>query len=192
MKKLLFVPALMLSLASCVDLSNSGSGSDSNGYEYDSIAADTIDAETMIDAKSGNWQYREEIDEMTDKTSYYAKTVSTNSVDFGFPYEGGSTLSLTVRDSPQYGEDVFISVSKGQFNSHYNGTTIKMRFDDADPFTVNCSEPSDLSSDILFLNGYSKIVGLLKKSSTMKISVEFFQEGTRTFTFDVKDFKWDH
>ena len=36
------------------------------------------------------------------------------------------------------------------------------------------------------------MVGLLKKSSTMKISVEFFQEGTRTFTFDVKDFKWDH
>ena len=139
------------------------------------------------------WEYNETVDEMTDKTTYIARVISENEVDFEFPYSGGSKLFLFLRNDPQYGKDVFIKISKGQFNSSIlDGQKIKVRFDEDKAFDVNCNTPSDHSSDVLFLTGYRKIVDRLKTAKTMKISVEFFNEGKRTFTFDVKDLKWEH
>lgn len=143
-------------------------------------------------APKSAWSYNESIDEMTDKTTYLASVVSENSVYFDFPYQGGSTLTFTLRDSPQYGKDAYIRISTGQFNSSYNGTTIKMRIDDKPAQTINCNEASDNSTDLLFLRGYNKIVKALKGAKTMKISAEFFSEGVRTFTFDVSGLEWNH
>lgn len=67
-----------------------------------------------------------------------------------------------------------------------------MRIDDKPAQTINCSEASDNSTDLLFLRGYNKIVKALKGAKTMKISAEFFSEGVRTFTFDVSGLEWNH
>ena len=73
-----------------------------------------------------------------------------------------------------------------------DGQTIKVRFDEDQAFNVKCNGPSDHSMDVLFLNGYKKVVDRLKTAKTMKVSVEFFNEGTRTFTFDVANLNWEH
>lgn len=186
--KLLFTGLITLTLTSC-DVS---SVQTTDATEF--IAADTtlVEAAPEIEEPASAWQYSEQIDEMTDKNTYCAYTVSTNEVTFDFPYEGGSSLTFTIRDSPQYGKDMYIRISKGQFNAKYNGTKIKVRFDDDPAFDVYCNESSDLSMDILFLRGYNKILPKLKKAKTMKIAAEFFNEGVRTFTFDVEGLEWNH
>ena len=144
------------------------------------------------DEPKSKWEYSESVDEMTDKKSYLAYIVSENEVDFEFPYNGGSRLIFTLRNSPQYGKDAFIRITKGQFISGINGQNIKVRFDEDQAFNVHCNEASDYSTDILFLNNYKKIAERLKTAKTMKINVEFYNEGTRTFTFDVANLKWEH
>ena len=145
------------------------------------------------DEPKSKWEYSESVDEMTDKKSYLAYIVSENEVDFEFPYNGGSNLLLYLRNDPQYGQNVYIKITKGQFNMDLlDGQTIKVRFDEDQAFNVKCSGPSDHSMDVLFLNGYKKVVDRLKTAKTMKVSVEFFNEGTRTFTFDVANLNWEH
>ena len=67
------------------------------------------------------WTYSENIDEMTEKKTFFASLTSDNKVDFDFPYEGGSSLSINVRQSPKYGKDVYFTISKGQFTDIFNG-----------------------------------------------------------------------
>ena len=152
----------------------------------------TEDAPEVKKGKKTVWEYHQAIDEMTDKTTYYATIESENEVKFDFPYNGGSSLTLTIRDSPQYGKNIYIKISKGQFNYGINGTNIKVRFDDSEPITVHCNQPSDYSTDVLFLDNFNKVLNKIKESSTMKINAEFFSEGTRTFTFKTEGLEWDH
>lgn len=183
MKKLIFfVCSALLIFASCGDSSSSTGNTD----------GDTNQKSESTEEVSTAWEYSESVDEMTDKTNYYATIESENSVDFDFPYNGGSILTFTIRQSSQYGKEMYISISKGQFNAGISGTKIKVRFDDEEPFSVSCNTPSDYSTDVLFLTGYDKLLKKLKNSKTMKINVEFFNEGTRTFEFDVEGLEWEH
>ena len=139
------------------------------------------------------WQYSEETDEMTDKTNYFAQIGSENTADFDFPYEGGSKLWLTLRNHAEYGKDICIQISRGQFNANIiDGQTVTLRFDDEKPFTVTGMPASDGSMDLLFLRNYKKIAEKLKTAKKLLIKVEFFQEGNRTFTFDVEGLQWEH
>lgn len=153
---------------------------------------DSVQPAVEVKEAESNWEYSEYPDEMSDDTTYLASVVSENSVDFDFPYDGGSTLTLTVRKSPQYGSDIYIKISKGQFNSGIYGQKIKVRFDESKAFDVNCRTASDGSSDLLFLTNYKKLVKQLKDAKVLKVSCEFWNEGTRTFTFNVEGLKWEH
>lgn len=185
---------LFVLVATC----NGGSSSPATvNYESAAIEEETVaivdTLEEPVSAEpASSWRYFEEVDEMTDKTAYFASVTSKEAAYFDFPYEGGSYLTLTVRKSPKFGNDVYIRISQGQFKTGYDGTTIKVRFDDEPQFSVSCNEASDGSSDILFLNGFNKLVGKLKNHKTMKINAEFYQEGNHTFTFDIENFEWAH
>ena len=185
-KSVITIIAILACLGACVAI-----GNNDNNSEKKEEASDTTLTSEKAETKS-DWKYSEETDEMTDKIAYFATVQSENEVEFDFPYQGGSTLSFTLRDSPEFGKDAYIRISKGQFNVQYNGTKIKIRFDDKEPITVTANEASDGSMDILFLRNYAKLVNALKEAKTMKINVEFFNEGIRTFTFDVANLKWEH
>lgn len=195
---ILAVIAGVVVLLACIVNCNGGASSpavannESMAIEEESVlVVDTLCAPVSMEPASA-WKYFDEVDEMTDKTAYFASVTSDDAAYFDFPYEGGSYLTLTVRKSPKFGNDVYIRISKGQFKTAYDGTTIKVRFDDEPQFSVSCNEASDGSSDILFLNGFNKLVGKLKTHKTMKVNAEFYQEGNHTFTFDIENFEWAH
>ncbi len=126
-----------------------------NNITKDILTTDSLkEPEAINQLPKSNWSYSESIDEMTDKTTFLASVTSENEVNFDFPYNGGSVLTLTIRQSPQYGKDIYIKISKGQFNCGVYGETIKVRFDDDKPITFNCVEPSDHSSDLLFIQNH--------------------------------------
>jgi hypothetical protein len=128
---------------------------------------------------------------MTSAKNYFATVESTNTIDFEFPYDGGSTGSITVRNMEKT-NDVLIGISKGQFNLHSDGITIKARFDDKKPMTFTCLEPSSGSSETLFIENTKKFITQLKSAKKVIIQAEFYDSGPREMEFDTKDLKWSH
>lgn len=166
----------------------------------DSIAVESSDS-TMFDngsdssaekTKVENWTYSENIDEMTEKTSYFASCTSTNSEQFEFPYTDPCYMSIVVRQSPKYGRDVYITITCGQFNVKFQGTPVKFKFDDKAVETFGFNSADDGSHDVLFSNNPKKLIAKLKNSKTLKIEAEFFQQGSRVFRFNTEGLVWEH
>lgn len=169
-----------------------------NTSENDTIAVvnDTVAVDSVgsLDNEIKNgWNYESEIDEMDGSTTKRAIVVSSNIVEFDFPYNGGSTLGICVRKTKKYGTDVMISISNGQFvSSEYNGTNyVTVRFDNNAPIKFTTVEPSDYSNDLLFLENSKKFIKLAKNAKTIKIEAPFFNDGWRVFRFNAKKpLKW--
>jgi hypothetical protein len=136
------------------------------------------------------WSYREDLDPMTSTTDYFASVTSTNELDFEFPYNGGSTGTLTVRNVGE-GNEVVLQISKGQFMMSFGDKSLTVRFDDKPPMTVGYNGTSDGSSDTIFLNSSQNLINNLKTAKKMLIEVEFYNEGNQILEFDVEGFKWD-
>lgn len=164
----------------------------------DSVLVDTVaytdSASIAADENEKNvWKYSEEKDELTGKTTYFAQLASENYTTFDFPYNNFPIyLTLCIRKSPRYGTDVYLTIPEGQFHTNYNGTYISVRFDNGKVVRYSCSEPSDNSSTTLFVNGANGFIKKLKSSNECRISVEFYQEGSPTFTFKTKGLEWSH
>jgi len=182
-------------------IANNKSSSLGERAALDSLALDTIGSKSAVDSSTpkanapkevSNWTYSSDVDEMTDKKSYYAECTSLNVVNFDFPYEGGSTLSIVIRKSPKFGRDVYIKISSGQFIAGVEGCTIRVRADGKRIKSFGCSEAADGSSDVLFINSASTFISLLKRSNSIKIEAPFYQYGYQVFSFEVKGLKWNH
>ena len=138
--------------------------------------------------KKQQWQISRTVDEMTDKERVIASLRSSNTVNFDFPYEGGSYLTMSVR---RWNDDldVYFRISKGQFVcNEYRGTDIiSIRFDDEEPVKYNVVESSTGDSDILFIKYSSSektILSKCKTAHTIKVQANFYEEGSRVFTFE--------
>lgn len=181
---LLVAIALMAAMSSC------GDGTSQQANNSDSVATPENSEVTETKPK---WEYSEQIDEMTDSTAYFASITSDNYTEFKFPYNNQLIyMTLTVRQQPQSGLNVYLSIPEGQFNPTYPTTKITARFGDEDSTSWTCDMPSDGSTEILFIRDAANFVKKLKEANSLKISAEFFQEGSSTFTFDTEGFKWEH
>lgn len=136
-----------------------------------------------------NWVYHTTKDEMRGTEVKFATIVSANSVNFDFPYDGGSKLILTLRKNGNK-TDVMIKVSKGQILCAVRGCEASFKFDSGNIQQIKMSKPDDYASDVLFIvsdETKSKIINLLKVSNKLIIEVPFYREGKKQFTFDVNN-----
>jgi hypothetical protein len=141
-------------------------------------------AEEKIE-KSG-WKYSRQLDEITQKTIFYAQSSSINSNDLHWPYGPGIFARLTVRNHPRYGKDIYMSIDKGQLLCrHYDPCSVVVRFDENNPATFSGSSPSDGSSDIVFIKKYDRFIDLVKKSKTAIIEVPAYQDGNIRWSFEI-------
>ena len=69
----------------------SGAGDDTATAQSQNLASseDAAPIDTPPTAVA-NWDYSESVDQMRDTTTYFASNISKNSIDIGFPYNGGS------------------------------------------------------------------------------------------------------
>jgi len=148
----------------------------------------TADEATATENTSG-WSYNSDTDQLRGKTIYFASADSQNSVDFDFPYSGGSTLSMTVRKHPKYGNDVYFRISKGQFVCGIDSCQGTINYGDGAQ-SISLTEPEDHSSDTLFASNGSSVIEHLKKAKRVIIELPFYQEGNRQFTFETKGLNW--
>ena len=166
---------------------------DSKPLQASSATAPSNQAEGEDAANSQNWQYETSKDEMRGIESKFATTVSTNTVNFDFPYNGGSKLILTLRKRGSE-VDVMVSITKGQILCGIQNCEAAFKFDGGSVQSITMSEPDNHSSDMLFVSydkTESKIINQLKSSKKLVIEVPFYQEGRKQFTFDVSGLKWN-
>lgn len=135
------------------------------------------------------WSYRHEEDPMSGKTSHVAGVMSTNQLEFDFPYNGPQYGQLFVRTHPQHGKDIIVQIEKGQILCRsYEDCTVRVRFDDAAPMSWSAVGPADNSNESVFLRNYAGFMKRLTKAKRVRIALPVYQEGEPVLEFDVHGF----
>lgn len=140
---------------------------------------------------AGAWSYDQRSDQMGRGTIKTARVQSTNQITFGSPYGGPQRAQLELRSHPQYGRDVIISFSRAQFLCRMDGCSVLVRFDDRKPERYSASEPSDHSTEYLFIRGFDRLLHQIRAAKMMRVEAQFFHEGNRVLEFDVVGLKWE-
>ncbi len=140
-------------------------------------------------APGSQWDYSTDEDNMGRKRSF-AVVTSTNALDFGFPYSGIQYGRLTIRKGAGHGNEVIVSIEKGQFLCGIEDCTVNIRFDDGQIQRFTAVPPSDQSTTVLFIEEASSFVARLRRAKTVRIEATFYQEGAQSLDFNVDGFRW--
>lgn len=137
----------------------------------------------------GEWTYSGYTDDATGKRAKTASLTSKNSMNFDFPYSGTQYGTFTVRNHPRFGVDAYLSIRKGQLlcNSYRNANVL-VRFDNGPANRYSCGSPADHSSETVFIHNVAGLEARMKTAKKMFITVSVYQEGSRTWEFNVKSY----
>ena len=193
-KFLLWVIGIFVAFIVCAAIWNAYQAKQTEDVLNTVLQAGQTDAEIhqkALKSAGAHWKVNNPTDEMTDKAFVVASVTSINEADFNFPYDGGSLLTMYVREKDNK-SDVFFRISKGQFVcNEYSGTdVITIRFDDEAPQKFKASESSTNDSSILFVARSSdakRIIQKCKTAKAMKVQLNFYSEGSRIFNFEVEE-----
>jgi len=143
-----------------------------------------VASESTAQPSEADWDYGSTFDQVRGGTIYRATIDSKSVAYFSPPYEGGSTLTMTVRRHPEYGDDVIFHISKGQFVCGIEDCAGTINFG-AGPQTLSLSESTDNSSDTLFASNGGVVIEQLKRAKRIVVELPFYQEGNRQFVFQL-------
>ena len=148
---------------------------------------------SINDVVKGKWEYTDYIDEASGKTAYKASLLSENKINLSFPYSGSQNGTLSVRNHPRWGKDIYLKIKKGQILSidgySYDNKYFLVRFDDGDVKKWNYVGSTSQSSDIIFISNEKKFLKKLTNSNKIYITINIYQDGQNTFVFDSKGLK---
>lgn len=149
------------------------------------------EAERAVREAEGTvWAYETEDEDMGRGKVRYARVRSLNEIEFDFPYAEPQRAILMLRRHPKHGNDVILSIERGQFLAGLDGTDVAVKFDNESPRQFHAVEPADHSTTHLFIRGFDRFLAKAKKAKRLKIEAEFYQEGNRVFEFDVSGLKF--
>ncbi|MDO9364958.1 MAG: zinc ribbon domain-containing protein [Methylotenera sp.] len=135
------------------------------------------------------WSYSQVADAMSKGTTYHAVALSSNTVEFDFPYAGAQHARLNLRIDPRYGKDIIFSIEKGQILCHsYEDCTVLVRFDDEKAANYSAVGAADNSTETIFIRNYGRFVEKMLKAKQVRISTNIYQQGAPVFEFDVSGF----
>jgi hypothetical protein len=151
----------------------------------------TAQSTPATETPSVSWGYSTVKDEMTSAPIAYATAKSLNKENLHWPYGPGIGATLTLRKHPRHGKDVLVSIDKGQILCRsYESCTIVIRFDDRAPSKYSAIAPNDGSTTIVFIQNYTKFVAALKQSKKVLIELPLYQDGNRSWEFNVDGLSW--
>lgn len=183
--------AVVLLLAYCVDTTPATNTSLASGGTNEAMPSDAFLNAGGSATEPSRWSYREDRDEMRNRTDKFAETVSENEQDFDFPYNGGSHVTLRLQKFRSNNTDAIFQIDKGQFICHsFTGGRISVKFDNGPIRRFGCNEPSDGDTTTIFVEPAGPFLTALRKSSTVTLEAEFYQEGVRQFTFKTEGLRW--
>jgi hypothetical protein len=154
------------------------------------------------------WQYEEYHDQMRGTRSWSATLQSLNAPELGFPYEGGSPvtirLSRTEGDGGDYAPEVMLE--RGQFDCSQYGSSqsclITVKADDQKPYDLrgvevdcggaNCMRLIDQGAiDAMDDKGvYTNVIDLFRRSKRITIELPLYDYGSYQYQFDTRNLDW--
>jgi hypothetical protein len=136
------------------------------------------------------WSYSTEKDEMRGGESRYAQLQAVNTLDLDFPY-GEQRGRVLVRQSPKFGFDILVGVPSGQIMCNsFSNSHISVKFDDGPIRNYGCTDASDGSTSMVFIEGAKGFLSKLKASKKMVVEAEFYQNGLQQMSFNTANLKW--
>lgn len=136
------------------------------------------------------WQYLEPMDDITGKASRLARVKSSNVLSLPAPYSGANYGRLTVRQHPQYGLDVFVSVDKGQIlcnGERYGKCALKIRFDSGEVEKFTALKAADGSATVVFSAFPNWALNRLKSANKVIVQMTMFKAGDQVLIFDIDE-----
>jgi len=150
----------------------------------------SADAESVSPSQTAstvsNWSYTNSKDSMSGKGKKTAAVVSQNSLHLSFPYNGSNHGYLRVRQHPQYGLDVIVSVDKGQILCDVYTCKLKIRFDRGAVKSFTMLPAADHSSTVVFAKYPEWAIKRLTRADEVSIQVPMYQEGNQVLKFKVE------
>lgn len=149
---------------------------------------ETIDSTKVVEPvaqpETKGWEYATTTDEMYGTENRFANLESDNTIKLDAPYYS-ARLAIVCRYMKKYGYDVIIRASSGQLLcSEYSNTNyVMVKFDDKAPKKYYTNEPSDHSSDHVFLAKPRDFIKEAKSAKKIMVEVYFYQGGCPRFTF---------
>ncbi len=137
-------------------------------------------------AQPGRWTY-----ENTGRTVYKASINSTNLIQFEYPYTGGSTATLSIREKDG-STQAYIDVSNGQFNRSFQNGTARIRFDGKSPVTYSLLAAANGRANIIFFDEVRQLINQIKASKSMSVDVRFDGQPARLIEFRTANLRWNH
>ncbi|MGA7323319.1 MAG: hypothetical protein WBX25_02260 [Rhodomicrobium sp.] len=159
--------------------------------EAEAIAAlKALRGEAPPQEPASSWKYSESKDQMRGETIQYAALESETELAFGFPYNGGSRPSLLLRK--RRGElAIMLEIERGQFSCNgFGQSTVRAKFGQGAVQKFKCARAADLNGNILFIEPEGKFLQALRKSESMVLEADFFQERPRQMVFRTSRLKW--
>jgi hypothetical protein len=153
------------------------------------VKADNLSPQTTNPKKTA-WIYTEEENKGISGKKYSADIVANELLQFDFPHDGGSTVTLRI-DKTRNETKALISISKGQFSAGIEGADVNIGFDDGQFQAFKVSSASDSGEAIITINDVKSLIKRLKSAKKMTIRADFYDAGSRKMTFDVAGFKWE-
>lgn len=150
---------------------------------------DRIESHSADTAAKTTWITGSVKDEMTDANRPYVATTSLNGADFDFPYKvvGGSKASIVIRDDG--GKKVaYVAIEKGHMICGYNDCHIVIRDAAGKISNWQASKASPGVTNALFIDNAKAFENLIKKNNKLRIGIEFYKYGVRSFDFDTSDY----
>ena len=136
------------------------------------------------------WEYENQTDAMGRGGIKTASVTSIQPFTLNFPYKGEQYATLLIRKHPKYGNDVILTIERGQLICDYDDCAITVRFDNNKPMRFTANKPADHSTTHFFLEGFSRFVSSAKKAKRLQVEAVFFQQGGRILEFDITGLKW--
>lgn len=146
-------------------------------------AGDVPAAPVVLPAPATRWVYRESRDEMRGAITRLACITASTSLDFAFPYQGGSTARICFRQGARSGFDAWIDVDRGQFQCALD-CTLHAKFDDGPVRRLRGVGPDDVRADIVFLSDPRGFLSATRGAQRIIVEASFFHEGLRQIVFE--------
>lgn len=157
----------------------------------DSVESNSTSANTaeVVRQPRSEWVYSSDEDMMGRKRSF-AKLLSANTVNFGFPYQGEQHANLIVQKTPQSGTNVLVKLDRGQFLCGFEDCGVRVRFDRGSIQTFAAEGPDDHSTTVLFFSNTATVISRLRRAKVAVIEATFYQQGSQVLVFNVEGFEW--
>lgn len=132
---------------------------------------------------AAGWDYESDTDKMTGKSSSRADVTSSNKLDFDFPYKGENTGNLTIRKHPRYGQQVILSITKGQMLCNSYDCAVLIKFDNEQPRRYPGTGPADHNTTTIFIGNEPQFIANVKKAKTIFIQFNAYHNGSPILEF---------